>query len=80
MEGFPCLPLALEAARMGGTATAVLNGANEVAVARFLKDEIGFYDIPNLVEKALISVPMIHNPTLEDILAADEAARAAALS
>lgn len=78
-DAFPCLPLALQAARTGGTAAAVLNGANEVAVSRFLKSEIGFYEIPRLVEKALGAVPHVSNPALDDILAADRAARAAAL-
>lgn len=79
MESFPCLGLALEAARTGGTATAVLNGANEVAVERFLRGEIGFYDIPRLVEKAMAAVPVIQAPLLDDILAADQAAREAAI-
>ena len=78
LEAFPCLALALEAARTGGTATAVLNGANEAAVERFLKGEIGFYDIPRLVERALAAVPVVQAPLLDDILAADRAARAAA--
>jgi 1-deoxy-D-xylulose-5-phosphate reductoisomerase len=75
MEAFPCLPLALGAAKTGGTATAVLNGANEVAVDLFLRGKIGFYDIPRLVEKALSTIRNVPNPTLDDILAADEAAR-----
>lgn len=75
VETFPCLGLALAAARQGGTATAVLNGANEVAVERFLAGEIGFYDIPRLVEKAMTQVPSVVSPTLEDILEADDAAR-----
>ncbi|MPN39292.1 1-deoxy-D-xylulose 5-phosphate reductoisomerase [bioreactor metagenome] len=77
LDGFPCLSLALEAAKRGGTATAVLNGANEVAVERFLKREIGFYDIPRLVEQALVRAAELQSPTLEDILAADSAARQA---
>ena len=77
-ENFPCLALAKEAARTGGTATAILNGANEVAVDDFLRGKCGFYDISDRVEKALRTVPVVHLPTLEDILAADEAARRAA--
>lgn len=77
-DAFPCLQLAMEAARTGGTATAVLNGANEVAVERFLKGEVGFYDIPALVERALAMVPNVPEPDLGDIFAADEAARSAA--
>ncbi len=79
LETFPCLRLALEAAGRGGTATAVLNGANEVAVERFLKGEISFLDIPVLVERALERVPVVSDPGLEDILEADRAAREAAV-
>lgn len=79
LESFPCLALALAAARTGGTATAVLNGANEVAVEKYLKGEIGFYDIPRLVERALTKVPVVEAPLLEDILAADLAARDAVM-
>lgn len=74
-DTFPCLRLAKEAARRGGTATAVLNGANEAAVERFLAGEIGFMDIPSLVEQALEQVPVVQDPSLEDILDADRLAR-----
>ena len=75
LETFPCLALAIQAAKTGGTAPAAMNGANEVAVARFLADEIGFYDIPRLVEEALARVSVVADPGLEDILAADAAGR-----
>lgn len=78
-ENFPCLALAKEAARTGGTATAILNGANEVAVADFLAGKIGFMDIPRRVERAMGAVEVIQDPALEDILSADAAARQAAL-
>ncbi len=74
-EVFPCLRLAEEAAQEGGTACAVLNAANEEAVGLFLAEKIGFYDIPALVAKARAQVKTIHNPSLEEILAADSAAR-----
>ena len=77
---FRCLSLALEAARAGGTATAALNGANEAAVGLFLAGEISFTEIARRVERALAAVPVVHGPTLDDVLAADAAARAAALS
>ena len=77
LDAFPCLALALEAARTGGTAGAVLNGANEEAVGQFLAGKIGFLDIPAKVEKALSQVKAVGNPTMQDILDADEAARAA---
>ena len=74
-EAFPCLRLAEEAAREGGTACAVLNAANEEAVKLFLEDRIGFHDIPRLVSMARETIPVIHSPALEDILAADRAGR-----
>lgn len=71
---FPCFALAKQAARIGGTACAAMNAANEAAVARYLRDEIGFYDIPAAVERAL-ALPVMQNPTLDDILAIDAEAR-----
>ena len=76
---FPCLRLAEEAAREGGTACAVLNGANEEAVGLFLAEKVGFSDIPRLVAEARAAVAVQQDPTLEDILAADRAARRAVL-
>ena len=76
-ESFPCLALAEGAARRGGTACAILNGANEAAVGRFLRREIGFLDIPRLVTAALDRVSVQDAPSLEDLLAADAAARRA---
>ena len=75
LECFPCLKLAMECAKMGGTACPVMNGANEEAVAKFLRDEIGFYDIYRLVRHAVDTVPFIQNPTLEEILESDRLAR-----
>ena len=77
LEAFPCLALAMEAAQKGGTACPALNGANEEAVAMFLRDEIGFYDIYRLVKTAMERVPFVENPDLERILEADRAAREA---
>ena len=74
---FPCLRLAREAAERGGNACAVMNGANEAAVALFLRDEIGFYDIPRLVRRAMDTVPYAASPALEEILESDRAARSA---
>ena len=75
LENFPCLALAYRCAKLGGTACPVMNGANEEAVAMFLRDEIGFYDIYRLVSCAVDSVPFIPNPTLEEILESDRFAR-----
>ena len=74
---FPCLAIAKEAASRGGNACAVMNGANEAAVAKFLRDEIAFYDIPKLVRKAMETVPFVNTPDLNEILEADSAARRA---
>lgn len=75
LEAFPCLDMAMACARTGGTSCAVLNGANEAAVEMFLRDEIGFGQIPELVKRALDTIPVRSNPALEDILEADRQAR-----
>ena len=75
LEAFPCLALAMQCARTGGTACPVMNGANEAAVALYLDDKIGFYDIYDLVKGAVDTVPFIQDPTLEQILEADRLAR-----
>ena len=77
LEKFPCLALAMQCAKRGGTACPAMNGANEEAVALFLADKIGFYDIYRLVSQAVEQVPFIQNPTLEEILEADHLARQA---
>ena len=77
LERFPCLALAYDCARKGGTACPAMNGANEEAVAMYLRDEIGFYDIYRLVSAAVEAVPFIQNPTLEQILETDRLAREA---
>ncbi len=77
MENFPCLALARACAKTGGTACPAMNGANEEAVAMFLNDEIGFYDIYRLVSQAVDAVPFIQNPDLEQVLEADRLARQA---
>lgn len=75
LEKFPCLALAMACAKRGGTACPAMNGANEEAVALFLADKIGFYDIYRLVAQAVEQVPFIQDPTLEEILEADHLAR-----
>ena len=72
---FPCLAYAVEAAQRGGTACAIMNGANEAAVDLFLHDRIGFNDIPRRVRRAMDTVAVVDRPGLEDILAADRLAR-----
>lgn len=78
-QAFPCLALAKEAAMRGGNACAVMNGANEAAVALYLEDSIGFYDIARLVRGAMDAVPYVKNPDLQEILNADSAARSAVM-
>lgn len=72
---FPCLRLAFEALRVGGTAPAVLNAANEQAVALFLDEQITFLDIPRLIEEALEALAEPVQPILESLVHADQAAR-----
>ena len=74
-ENFPCLSLARQAVKAGGTACAVLNGANEVAVSLYLQEKIGFYGVSDLVSAALDAVDSAVEPTLEAVLQADRAAR-----
>ena len=74
-EAFPCLALAKRAAKRGGTACAVLNGANEAAVALFLQDRLGFYGISDAVARALDQTPHLSAPSLDQLLDADRAAR-----
>nr|BAL57352.1 1-deoxy-D-xylulose 5-phosphate reductoisomerase [uncultured Gammaproteobacteria bacterium] len=72
---FPCLRLAFEAARAGGTAPALLNAANEVAVAAFLERKIPFTGIAGLIERTLNAIPAAAAKDLEAVLAADTSAR-----
>lgn len=69
LEKFPCIQLAFDALKQGGTATAVLNVANETAVYRFLRNEIKFTQIPLLIEHALEAHDFVEHPRMEDILA-----------
>lgn len=75
MKAFPCIRLACEALKEGGTMPAVLNGANEKAVELFLAGEIGFTDIPETVEKVMEKHKTVRKPVLEDIVESDFWAR-----
>jgi len=77
-ERFPCLGLAYRALRRGGTAPAVLNAANEILVDAFLHARIGYLDIPHIAEQVLERHALIESPSLDQLLAADAAARALA--
>jgi 1-deoxy-D-xylulose-5-phosphate reductoisomerase len=72
---FPCLALAYQALRAGGSAPAILNAANEIAVEAFLNRQIAFLDIPQLIADGLERQPVVKVNTLEDVLAADLQAR-----
>jgi 1-deoxy-D-xylulose-5-phosphate reductoisomerase len=75
LSRFPCLKLAMEAGRRGGTYPAVLSAADDVAVELFLSHRIRFNDIAKLVEQALEKHQGISHPSLEEVLAADSWAR-----
>ena len=75
---FPCLRLAFDALAQGGTAPAVLNAANEIAVAAFLEHKIGFMDIPRLIESVLTNTTIAPVASLDCVIAADGMARTAA--
>lgn len=74
-EKFPCLKLAFEAAREGGTAPAILNAANEITVAAFLERKIPFTAISEIIARTLEKLPRTAVRTLEDVLTADRRAR-----
>lgn len=74
-ERFPCLGLAYEALRVGGTMSTVLNAANEELVNLFINEKIGFYDISNEIEKAMGRHNNIMSPTIDDILNVDKLTR-----
>src|SRR5690606_7510732 len=76
LDAFPCLRLAFEALQAGGTAPAMLNAANEVAVSSFLAGRTGFLSIPALVEGCLQALPTVAADSLETLLDADARARA----
>lgn len=75
MMKFPCLDLAFQALQQGGTAPAVMNGANEIAVQEFLDGHIPFSAIPEMIEAALEAHQPVLHPQLADILRADQEAR-----
>jgi 1-deoxy-D-xylulose-5-phosphate reductoisomerase len=79
IKNFPCLRLAVEAGKKGGTFPVVLCAADEVAVDLFLKEKIKFLDIPRIVEKTLEKHHNTARPSLDDIMAADKWARQTAL-
>jgi len=75
MSKFPCLRLAYEAAGAGGAKTIALNAADEVAVATFLEEQIGFEDIPRIIEEVISATPAAHLESIHKVLALDTEAR-----
>jgi 1-deoxy-D-xylulose-5-phosphate reductoisomerase len=75
LSKFQCLALAYHALKSGGTAPAVLNAANEIAVAQFLAKEISFEQIPVRIEQALHEHEFVDNPTVDQLLSVDQWAR-----
>jgi len=75
MSKFPCLALAYEAAGKGGTKTIALNAADEVAVAAFLEEQIGFEDIPRIIEEVMAATPARQLESIQKVLALDTEAR-----
>lgn len=78
-DTFRCLSLAYDALAKGGNAACVMNAANEVAVQAFLEDKIGFLQIAEVVEHAMLKCPFVASPTLEDYIASDAEARKMAM-
>ncbi|MDO7710299.1 MAG: 1-deoxy-D-xylulose-5-phosphate reductoisomerase, partial [Pseudomonadota bacterium] len=77
---FPCLALAYQALNAGGTSTAILNAANEVAVEAFLQRQIKFTQIPQIIDQVLSKITAHDGETLEQILADDALARELAIA
>ena len=77
-DRFPCLRMAIESLKAGGSAPVILNGANEAAVRAFLRERIPFGRIPEIIEAALNAVPRTEIRSIADVYAADRAAREAA--
>lgn len=75
LDAFPCLALAFEALKRGGSAPAVLNAANEIAVAAFLDNKIAFLDIPEVIRETLAAIPDTPLSGLDAVLAVDQRAR-----
>ena len=80
MDKFPCLRLSFDAIGQGGNLPCALNAANEAAVAGYLRDRIGFYDIPAVVSEVLARTDFVAEPTLDDVFATNDAAYVHALS
>lgn len=79
METFRNLALAFEALQKGGNIPCVLNAANEVAVAEFLKDNVGFLQMSDVVERCMAKIQFVAKPNLDDYIQTDKETRRLAL-
>lgn len=79
VDTFHCLSLAYQAMEKGGNLPCIVNAANEIAVAAFLEEKIGFLDIPEVIEKTIQRITFIQNPTLQDYVDTDRETRVQAL-
>ncbi|HLU89471.1 MAG TPA: hypothetical protein VKZ51_06515, partial [Cyclobacteriaceae bacterium] len=75
LKTFRNLQLAYDALDMGGNAACLLNAANEVVVAAFLQDQVGFLEIPEIINETLHTAHFVKQPSLEDFIASDREAR-----
>ncbi|MCX8472068.1 MAG: 1-deoxy-D-xylulose-5-phosphate reductoisomerase [Sediminibacterium sp.] len=79
LKTFKNLDMAMWALKHGGNLPCILNAANEIVVEAYINDQIGFLDMPNIIEKTLLHIPFISHPTLEDYFSCDKEARIFAL-
>lgn len=79
-EKFPCLAIAFDAIRRGGTAPTAMNAANEIAVKAYLEGRIDFYGIAGLITKTMNALDVVDNPSLDDIFAVNDEAQSVARS
>ena len=80
LNTFPCLGIAMECAKKGGYYPTIMNGANEIAVQAFMNDRIGFYDIPDIIEKAINKCETQKPVTLDGVFEIDNMARIIAMA
>ncbi len=75
METFRNLSLAFASIEQGGNSPCILNAANEIVVAEFLKDNIGFLDMSDVIEECMLKIAFVKEPSLEDLILTDKETR-----
>ena len=75
MDKFPCIRIAYDSIKAGGNIPCIMNAANEIAVAAFLRDRIRFTEIPSVIEKTIGKCPFVAKPGIEDIFESDKEGR-----